>query len=74
MSSPCDKGRERSATRPYLNTAQAAHYLGIGARKLQKLRVSGNGPRCRRHGRLIYYHPDDLEAWSRATDDAGGQP
>ena len=55
--------------RPYLNTAQAAHYLGIGWRKLQKLRASGKGPRFRRHGRLIYYHPDDLESWSRGTAD-----
>lgn len=53
--------------RPYLNTSQAAHFLGIGWRKLQKLRVKGEGPRFRRHGRLIYYHVDDLEIWSRGT-------
>lgn len=74
MSGPPDAGRARSSERPYLNTAQAAHYLGIGTRKLQKLRVSGEGPRCRHHGRLIFYHPDDLEAWSRATADTGEQP
>lgn len=69
-----DKGRGAPSARPYLNTAQAAHYLGIGERKLQKLRVTGEGPRCRYHGRLIFYHPDDLEAWSRATADRGEQP
>lgn len=58
--------------RPYLNTSQAAHFLGIGWRKLQRLRVAGEGPRFRRHGRLIYYHVDDLEIWSRGTADAGG--
>lgn len=53
--------------RPFLNTAQAAHYLGIGWRKLMRLRVAGEGPRFRKHGRLILYHRDDLEAWSLAT-------
>ena len=50
------------AGRPYLNTAQVAHFLGIGARKLMSLRVAGQGPAFRRHGRLIFYHVDDLEA------------
>ncbi|MBL9071857.1 MAG: helix-turn-helix domain-containing protein [Sphingopyxis sp.] len=59
-------GIER-ADRPFLNTAQAAHYLGIGWRKLMRLRVAGEGPDFRRHGRLILYHRDDLEMWSRAT-------
>lgn len=53
-----------AAVRPYLNTAQAAHYLGIGWRKLMRLRVAGKGPRFRKHGRLIFYHMDDLDAWS----------
>jgi len=57
---------------PYLNTSQAAHFLGIGWRKLQRLRVEGKGPRFRRHGRLIYYHIDDLETWSRGTAVGGG--
>lgn len=60
---------EPGASRPFLNTAQAAHYLGIGWRKLMRLRVAGEGPRFRKHGRLIFYHPDDLDAWSR---DAAG--
>lgn len=74
MTRPPDRPTGQGAVRPYLNTAQAAHYLGIGERKLQKLRVSGKGPRCRRHGRLIFYHPDDLESWSQATADTGAQP
>jgi hypothetical protein len=74
MTRPPDKATGQGAARPYLNTAQAAHYLRIGERKLQKLRVSGKGPRCRHHGRLIFYHPDDLELWSQATADTGEQP
>ena len=71
MPKPPDKGG-RSSERPYLNTSQAAHFLGIGWRKLQAMRIAGDGPRFRRHGRLIYYHPDDLEIWSRGTVEAGG--
>lgn len=63
--------RGQALQRPYLNTSQAAHILGIGWRKLQRLRVTGAGPRFRRHGRLIYYHVDDLEIWSRSTADSG---
>jgi hypothetical protein len=58
--------------RPYLNTRQAAHRLGISARKLESMRKSGTGPRFRRHGRLVFYHVDDLEIWSRSTTEEGG--
>ena len=61
--------RSSAAVRPYFNTAQAAHFLGVGWRKLMRLRVEGAGPLFRRHGRLIVYHPDDLEAWSRSRAD-----
>src|SRR3546814_17631861 len=53
--------------RPFMHTHAAAAYLCIGWRKLRKLRVSGQGPRFRRHGRLIIYCVEDLDAWSRAT-------
>jgi conjugative transfer signal peptidase TraF len=51
--------------RPYLNTQQAAHFLGIGWRKLMRLRLEGAGPTHRMHGRLIVYRAEDLELWSR---------
>ena len=53
--------------RPFMNTHAAAAYLCIGWRKLRQLRVSGQGPRFRRHGRLIVYCAEDLDAWSRTT-------
>lgn len=53
--------------RPFMNTHAAAAYLCIGWRKLRKLRVSGQGPSFRRHGRLIVYCAEDLDAWSRST-------
>src|SRR5690606_15575318 len=59
--------RQGSDARPYLNTRQAAHRLCMSARKLEAMRSAGEGPRFRRHGRLVFYHIDDLEIWSRGT-------
>ncbi|MDB5582309.1 MAG: hypothetical protein JWR80_7485 [Bradyrhizobium sp.] len=56
---------------PYLNTAQAAHYLGLSMRTLQRMRSPLNdleGPFARRHARMVQYHIDDLEAWSRSRN------
>jgi hypothetical protein len=50
---------------PFLNTEQAAFYLGICPRRLQALRSDGSGPRFRRHSRYVRYHIDDLDLWSR---------
>ena len=57
----------RRARSPFLNTRQAAHYLGLSSRHLERLRGRGGGPLFRRHGRFVYYHMDDLIAWSRQT-------
>jgi len=54
---------------PFLNTAQAAHYLGISERSLQRLRATGAGPTARRHARMVQYHIDDLQIWSDARSD-----
>lgn len=49
---------------PFLNTAQAAHYIGLAERTLEAMRRDKVGPAFRRHGRFIRYHIDDLDAWS----------
>ena len=49
---------------PFLNTAQAAFYIGLSKRTLEKMRVTGAGPIYRKHGRYVRYHIDDLNAWS----------
>jgi len=57
---------------PYLNTAQAAHFLGISVRSLQRMRAASSdkeGPTPRRHARMVLYHIDDLRAWSQARSD-----
>jgi excisionase family DNA binding protein len=49
---------------PFLNTDQAAHYVGLSRRTLEKMRTAGGGPRFRKHGRYVRYHIDDLDGWS----------
>jgi excisionase family DNA binding protein len=61
---------------PFLNTAQAAFYVGLSRRTLEKMRTAGEGPRFRKHGRYVRYHIDDLDQWSKthgqaSTSDAG---
>ncbi|USQ95260.1 helix-turn-helix domain-containing protein [Caulobacter sp. RL271] len=52
---------------PFLNTAQAAHYIGLAERTLEDMRAHGQGPAFRRHGRFIRYHIDDLDTWSQRS-------
>jgi hypothetical protein len=49
---------------PYLNTAQAAHFLGVSKVHLERLRSRGEGPLWRRHATMALYHIGDLERWS----------
>jgi hypothetical protein len=67
MTSQDEKGSPTLSERPYLNTAQAAHYIGLSVRHLERMRSQRDGPPFRRHGRFVFYHIDDLDAWSRST-------
>jgi hypothetical protein len=69
-----DIARAQAARRgsPFLNSEQAAAYLGFSARKMRRLRASCSGPRYRLHGRFIRYHIDDLIFWSRSTGPRAG--
>lgn len=49
---------------PYLNTGQAAHYLGLSQRSMERMRTLGVGPAYRKHGNVVRYHIDDLDRWS----------
>ena len=51
---------------PYLNAKQAAHYLSVSIKTLERLRKVGDGPVFRKLGWIIRYHVDDLKAWSVA--------
>ncbi|MES1975417.1 MAG: helix-turn-helix domain-containing protein [Pseudomonadota bacterium] len=65
-----DRAERAKRGSPYLTTAQAAHYLGISERTLQRMRAGKGkkpGPTPRRHARMVQYHIDDLDAWSRES-------
>ncbi|OYW82601.1 MAG: DNA-binding protein [Asticcacaulis sp. 32-58-5] len=55
---------------PFLNTDQAAYYMGLSRRTLEKFRAEGEGPAFRRHGRYVRYHIDDIDRWSQGTGQA----
>lgn len=49
---------------PFLNTDQAAFYIGLSRRTIEKMRIEGKGPRFRKHGRYVRYHIAGLDTWS----------
>lgn len=55
------------ATLPrYLTNDEAASFLRLSPRTLEKQRVIGGGPRFRKFGRRVMYAVADLEAWADA--------
>jgi predicted DNA-binding transcriptional regulator AlpA len=48
---------------PLLTTAQAAGFLKVAERTLQRWRREGTGPKPVRRGGRIYYWLSDLEGW-----------
>jgi len=48
----------------YLRTPEAARFLGLSGRTLEKHRYFGTGPVYRRIGGRVVYSVDDLQAWA----------
>jgi len=48
----------------YLTNSEAAAYLRLSPRTLEKQRVLGGGPRFRKFGRRVLYSMADLDAWA----------
>ena len=46
-----------------LSVKEAAAYLGLSVSTLNKLRLSGKGPRYLKLGRRVLYDIRDLESW-----------
>ncbi|WP_298722249.1 helix-turn-helix domain-containing protein [uncultured Ferrovibrio sp.] len=67
MNDLLDRAATAKQGSPFLNTAQAAFYIGLSNRTLEKMRKTGSGPRFRKHGRVVRYHIEDLDSWSRAS-------
>ena len=56
-----------SADRPdFLTNAEAAAFLRLSPRTLEKQRVLGGGPRFHKFGRRVLYSVRDLESWAHA--------
>ena len=55
-----------SAQSRYLTTDEAAAFLRLSPRTLEKQRVIGGGPRFHKFGRRVMYALSDLEAWADA--------
>ena len=60
----------------YLRTPEAARFLGLSPRTLEKHRTYGTGPTYRKLGGRIVYAPEDLRQWSdrgvrQSTTDPG---
>jgi excisionase family DNA binding protein len=49
-----------------LTVRSAAHYLGLSASTLNKLRCTGAGPVYFKLGRAVRYAPQDLDDWLTA--------
>jgi hypothetical protein len=48
----------------FLDSHQAAEFLRLSPRTLEKQRVAGGGPRFMKLGRRVVYKMADLESWA----------
>ena len=61
----------------YLRTPEAARFLGLSGRTMEKHRTYGTGPRYSKIGGRVLYAVEDLQAWvsrgeKRSTSDETG--
>jgi predicted DNA-binding transcriptional regulator AlpA len=68
--------RPAEFTARYRKTPEAAAYLGLSPRTLEKHRCYGTGPAYRKLGGTVVYAIEDIEAWAaiglrRSTSDPG---
>jgi predicted DNA-binding transcriptional regulator AlpA len=56
---------DRNPTLPhrYLRTPEAARFLGLSGRTLEKHRTYGTGPKYSKIGGRVVYALEDLQAW-----------
>ena len=59
----------------YLRTTEAARFLSLSGRTLEKHRTYGTGPAYRKIGGRVVYAIDDLKAWAdRGTKTSTSDP
>jgi hypothetical protein len=61
---PVSTASTSAARRQFLTTDEAAAFLRLSPRTLEKQRVLGGGPRFRKFGARVLYAADDLCAWA----------
>jgi excisionase family DNA binding protein len=66
MEDDAERAAKAKKGSPFLTTAQAAYYVGLSPRTLERMRLTGRGPRFRKHGRYVRYHIAELDAWSES--------
>ena len=49
-----------------LRTPEAANHLNVSKSFLEKLRLTGGGPRYAKLGKIVTYSAEDLDAWVEA--------
>lgn len=59
----------------YLRTPEAARFLGLSGRTLEKHRTYGTGPTYKKIGGRVVYALDDLQGWAnRGTKTSTSDP
>ncbi|HGW5374932.1 TPA: helix-turn-helix transcriptional regulator [Pseudomonas aeruginosa] len=58
------KSAQTAPPQRYLTNDEAAEYLRLSPRTLEKQRVIGGGPRFRKFGRRVMYAVVDLDSWA----------
>lgn len=69
LSKPFMHADEAASVTPcnrYLTNEEAAAFLRLSPRTLEKQRGTGDGPRFHKFGRRVMYALSDLEAWAQA--------
>jgi len=71
-----DTSNFTDGTSPFLSNVEAARYLRLSPRTLEKFRVTGGGPKFRKLGRRVVYAVTDLHEWagSRVCTMTGDRP
>ncbi len=59
---------KRKVMQRFYTTKDAATYLGLAQRTLQKYRVDGSGPKFRKVRGHSFYDVADLDAWVEAAE------
>lgn len=62
------KATRSTVQSPYMYTEAAAQFLGMGRRNLERLRVTGGGPKFVKIGRKCAYRREALEAWVESRE------